>query len=1234
MARTIGRVEFNVDFDGKGLPARAKQIGEEAGREMGKGASNGFDDETSEIAKNLRKKMRQNGDLAGNEFEKGLNERLKRKSAARSELLQNVFGDKKGFEEYAKNFDSPIDAIDNLRKELKLLQKDGLIQEDTFKGLSNDLTVLRRETKKSETQFSKLRDSIDQDATAFRRLQNESQILDLDRKDREVEGFRKQLGKLDTSLESDRAKFVRLRNAADKMQWDDKLPNVKNFRGEVEKLEGSFERLHGRYADIESDTRNVFDGGDKSIRRHIESYDNLGDGIERVRTRLKLLRDNGNLPDTDFDRMSNSLDRVGVNALRSSTGVGRLKASLRKIVTRDVDRDIDRLGSGIGRFRRALIAIDAPGRKFRNAWRSAPHGLKQGAFYVGLFAGLAPGIATLGSVAGSALAVLATGALAVGAAIGVTIAAFKGIGGPIEDVAPKARASAKALKTLSEPLHDLQQVLQGQLFRNLSDELRAIGTKLIPGVSKGLGGVAAATGDVFEELLQGLESKGGIRTMNQLLAGFKPIIKDLGGSFLQLSAAFGHIFVEALPTAKNFFKFLDDLFTRFNDWTKSVEGQDRIALFFETMNRLAGPLGGLIGAAGKALAGMVTDQSISNMEDFLSTMTDVLNDLPDFVGIIDDLDPLGVAADILKEFFDVISDNKSGLSDLATSLGGFLKSGVKDLGPVFGDVVKAIVPFLDGLSDELQPIFDDLLPVVKKLAKDTLPEMLDVFLQLAPALEPVVDLFSDLSLTSLDNLDPTIKSLGTLANALASLVPEDGEQSVDSYFSQIGDAFAGVDLSSYLNTKAFSGGIANAIGSAIGLGLGTAYYKVKALLGDIGEGILDGIRDSFKDGAALGSFLIDGIVGGITDSVNTNLESLSVVGESIVNWFKDFFGIHSPSTLMRDVIGAFIVPGIIEGIVSNISDLGTSIFENLTSAIDTGITALAGLPGKASGALGDLVGGIGSSLAGIPGVIGSAFSAGKDRANTAKDGILAAWNALPPDVQSTLLSIPNIIGGQFRGAISQTAAAGNRIIDGVATIPGRTSSAVSGAAEAIGSKFQAAPGIVGGIVDRLVGKFSGVTSRITGAIGDIGSAIAAKFNGIVTAAQGVVANIVDAFTGLGGRILGRIGDIAGQIGAKLNFSGAVKLPATATGGVFNGSQARIIGEAGPEAVVPLNRPLNQVDPAVRALSAYAQGLSTPGVAGVGRSVTVHEGAIQVITPLSNPALVAEQVLDRLVASIG
>lgn len=90
----------------------------------------------------------------------------------------------------------------------------------------------------------------------------------------------------------------------------------------------------------------------------------------------------------------------------------------------------------------------------------------------------------------------------------------------------------------------------------------------------------------------------------------------------------------------------------------------------------------------------------------------------------------------------------------------------------------------------------------------------------------------------------------------------------------------------------------------------------------------------------------------------------------------------------------------------------------------------------------------------------------------------------------------------------------------------------------------------------------------------------------------------------------------------------------ATGGTVYGPTRALIGEAGPEAVVPLNRPLSQVDPSVRALSAIAQGkaFAGGGVAG-GRQVIVEKGAIVVSTVRSDPYLIAGSVVDRLVANV-
>lgn len=88
------------------------------------------------------------------------------------------------------------------------------------------------------------------------------------------------------------------------------------------------------------------------------------------------------------------------------------------------------------------------------------------------------------------------------------------------------------------------------------------------------------------------------------------------------------------------------------------------------------------------------------------------------------------------------------------------------------------------------------------------------------------------------------------------------------------------------------------------------------------------------------------------------------------------------------------------------------------------------------------------------------------------------------------------------------------------------------------------------------------------------------------------------------------------------------LERTATGGTFYTPQVRQIAEAGAEMVVPLQRPLSQVDPSVRAVAAYAQGKDVPS--SPGKSVNFEAGAFTVITPTENPVLVASMVMNEVV----
>lgn len=162
-----------------------------------------------------------------------------------------------------------------------------------------------------------------------------------------------------------------------------------------------------------------------------------------------------------------------------------------------------------------------------------------------------------------------------------------------------------------------------------------------------------------------------------------------------------------------------------------------------------------------------------------------------------------------------------------------------------------------------------------------------------------------------------------------------------------------------------------------------------------------------------------------------------------------------------------------------------------------------------------------------------------------------------------------------------------------------------------------------GVVNDLLRPFSGTITRIQSRVGKL------ALRRIVDA-TGLVAAVVNPFFGLGAQILKAIGSI--DIGSLIHLPSHLSIGGHkifASGGLVLGPQFGLIGEAGPEAIVPLKRPLSQVDPAVRALSAFAQGkgFGTTTNSNNGRSINV--GGLTIVTPTRDPAAVARETINRL-----
>jgi hypothetical protein len=282
------------------------------------------------------------------------------------------------------------------------------------------------------------------------------------------------------------------------------------------------------------------------------------------------------------------------------------------------------------------------------------------------------------------------------------------------------------------------------------------------------------------------------------------------------------------------------------------------------------------------------------------------------------------------------------------------------------------------------------------------------------------------------------------------------------------------------------------------------------------------------------------------------------------------------------------------------------------------------------------------------------------------NGIVDWFSRLPGMILGALGNLGSIFASWVASLPGQAATVAGQIRGAFVGLAGRIITAAGSIAGAIGTWFASLPGKASSIATQVRNAFNGLAGRIIGAAGSIAGAISGWFSSLPGRARSIASQIVNAFSGLAHRAISAAGSLASAIAAwtsgaygraksagdsiaqglrdalsgvlgtinvgSLNIPASARKLLTASGGVFFGAQTRIIGEAGPEAVVPLNRPLSMVDPSVRALSAFAQGKSVDITATGRGGKTIEVGAITIITPTEDPRAVAAEVVARMAAA--
>lgn len=136
-------------------------------------------------------------------------------------------------------------------------------------------------------------------------------------------------------------------------------------------------------------------------------------------------------------------------------------------------------------------------------------------------------------------------------------------------------------------------------------------------------------------------------------------------------------------------------------------------------------------------------------------------------------------------------------------------------------------------------------------------------------------------------------------------------------------------------TNIFKGGLSwgrNLI-SSIGQGFSSMLSFLSSSARSVATGALNAIKTKFSEGVNIGKNLIQGIWNGISNMKQWILNKIGGFAGSIISGIKNAFGIHSPSRVMRDLIGVNLVKGIGVGIDVETPNLEKDINSNMNDLV-------------------------------------------------------------------------------------------------------------------------------------------------------------------------------------------------------------------------------------------------------------------------------------------------------------
>lgn len=248
---------------------------------------------------------------------------------------------------------------------------------------------------------------------------------------------------------------------------------------------------------------------------------------------------------------------------------------------------------------------------------------------------------------------------------------------------------------------------------------------------------------------------------------------------------------------------------------------------------------------------------------------------------------------------------------------------------IVNTVLPALIQGFTDLISGLVPLIPVLLPIIVDAAMKIFMGLLDglnlIVPQLMDMLPTLIDQVAAMLIANLPKIiSAGIQLLISLINGIVQAIP--------NLITQV------VALIPII-TKAITDNLPALITAGIQLivalaqGLPQAIPAIILALPEIINAIINGLFE--QDWAQIGIDILKGIADGLVEGVKAIGKTIKSVASNLVDNFKNFLGIHSPSTVFADIVGKNMALGIEEGFL----DTMDGVSKSMANAVPTSFEA-------------------------------------------------------------------------------------------------------------------------------------------------------------------------------------------------------------------------------------------------------------------------------------------------------